>query len=88
MVDDYKNQRRELQVELVKLQRWVQKHSKRVLIILEGRDTAGKGGMIRRFTRYKEKMFKRTHRDQGFTAPRFRGHRFVRPRMIYPAVSV
>lgn len=52
MADNYKNELRKLQVELVKLQEWVQKHNKRVLIILEGRDTAGKGGAIRRFTRY------------------------------------
>jgi polyphosphate kinase 2 (PPK2 family) len=43
MVQNYENELRDLQVELVKLQKWVQKHKKRVLIILEGRDTAGKG---------------------------------------------
>ncbi|MFC1761648.1 polyphosphate kinase 2 [Planctomycetota bacterium] len=52
MADDYKNELKDLQRELVKLQNWVQKQKKRVLIILEGRDTAGKGGAIRRFTRY------------------------------------
>ena len=51
-MDDYKDELRKLQLELVKLQSWVQKHKQRVLIILEGRDTAGKGGAIRRFTRY------------------------------------
>ena len=38
-----------LQIELVKLQRWVQEQGKRVAIIFEGRDAAGKGGTIRRF---------------------------------------
>ncbi len=38
-----------LQVELVKLQRWVQSSGRRVCIIFEGRDAAGKGGTIRRF---------------------------------------
>ncbi|MFK7777785.1 MAG: polyphosphate kinase 2 [Gimesia sp.] len=38
-----------LQVELVKMQRWVQETGKRVAIIFEGRDAAGKGGTIRRF---------------------------------------
>lgn len=38
-----------LQVELVKLQRWIQEQGKRVAVILEGRDAAGKGGTIRRF---------------------------------------
>ncbi|NJN50392.1 MAG: polyphosphate kinase 2, partial [Polaribacter sp.] len=40
---------RYLQIELVKLQRWVANQQKRVAIIFEGRDAAGKGGTIRRF---------------------------------------
>jgi polyphosphate kinase 2 len=38
-----------LQMELVKLQQWVAKNNKRVAIVFEGRDAAGKGGSIRRF---------------------------------------
>lgn len=41
-----------LQIELVKLQRWVLEKGKRVAIIFEGRDAAGKGGTIRRFTEH------------------------------------
>ena len=41
-----------LQTELVDLQQWVAKHKKRVCIIFEGRDAAGKGGAIRRFTEH------------------------------------
>jgi polyphosphate kinase 2 len=41
-----------LQVELVKLQRWVQEKGRRVAILFEGRDAAGKGGTIRRFTEH------------------------------------
>ena len=41
-----------LQVELVKLQSWIQQSGERVLIIFEGRDAAGKGGAIRTFTQY------------------------------------
>lgn len=41
-----------LQIELVKMQRWVQEQRKRVAIIFEGRDAAGKGGAIRRFTEH------------------------------------
>lgn len=52
MENKYKHELRELQKELVKLQTWTQKKNKRILIIFEGRDTAGKGGAIRRFTRY------------------------------------
>lgn len=41
-----------LQIELVKLQRWAQKNGKRIAILFEGRDAAGKGGAIRRFTEH------------------------------------
>lgn len=42
----------QLQIELLKLQKWVYDRQLRVAIIFEGRDTAGKGGSIFRFTRY------------------------------------
>lgn len=45
----YDKELRSLQIELVKLQRWISKEKKRVAIIFEGRDAAGKGGNIRRF---------------------------------------
>ncbi|HAO15225.1 MAG TPA: polyphosphate kinase 2 [Tenacibaculum sp.] len=41
-----------LQIELVKLQQWIAKNNKRVAVIFEGRDAAGKGGSIRRFTEH------------------------------------
>ena len=41
-----------LQIELVKMQHWVQEKGKRVAILFEGRDAAGKGGSIRRFTEH------------------------------------
>lgn len=41
-----------LQAELVDFQQWVAKHNKRVCLIFEGRDAAGKGGAIRRFTEH------------------------------------
>ncbi len=46
---DYEDQLRDLQIELVKLQRDVQQNGRRIAIIFEGRDAAGKGGTIRRF---------------------------------------
>lgn len=46
-----------LQVELVKLQTWVINNEKRVVILFEGRDAAGKGGAIRRFTHYLNPRF-------------------------------
>ena len=45
----YTEELRLLQIELVKLQRWISKEKKRVVVIFEGRDAAGKGGNIRRF---------------------------------------
>jgi polyphosphate kinase 2 len=39
-----------LQSELIKLQDWVQYHKKKVVVIFEGRDSAGKGGVIKRIT--------------------------------------
>ena len=45
----YNEELRNLQIELVKLQHWIAKENKRVAIIFEGRDAAGKGGNIRRF---------------------------------------
>ncbi len=39
-----------LQIELVKLQDWVVANGKRIVILFEGRDAAGKGGVITRFT--------------------------------------
>ena len=41
-----------LQIELVKLQNWVQENGKRLVLIFEGRDTAGKGSSIRAFMEY------------------------------------
>jgi len=38
--------------ELIKLQNWVIKHDKKVVILFEGRDAAGKGGAIRKITEY------------------------------------
>jgi len=45
----YEYELESLQIELVKLQRWVQEQGKRLAILFEGRDAAGKGGTIRRF---------------------------------------
>lgn len=45
----YEQELEQLQIELVKLQRAIQQDGRRVVIIFEGRDAAGKGGTIRRF---------------------------------------
>ena len=49
---DYNKQIIELQSELVLLQNWIKENNKRVCIIFEGRDAAGKGGAIKRFVEH------------------------------------
>lgn len=49
---EYEAELEKLQIELVKMQRWVQEKKKRVAILFEGRDAAGKGGTILRFTEH------------------------------------
>ena len=44
----YEKELRRLQVELVKLQEWVKYNKLKVVVIFEGRDAAGKGGVIKR----------------------------------------
>ena len=55
-----------LQVELIKLQNWVYENNKRLLIIFEGRDAAGKGGAIKRFT---ERLNPRRYRVVALPKP-------------------
>ena len=45
----YERQKRQLQVELLKLQLWIRTNNEKVAILFEGRDAAGKGGSIKRF---------------------------------------
>lgn len=46
----YEKQLNLLQVELVKLQRWINTKGLKVVVLFEGRDAAGKGGVIKRIT--------------------------------------
>ncbi|MBM4255223.1 MAG: polyphosphate kinase 2 [Deltaproteobacteria bacterium] len=50
---NYEGELEKLQIEFVKMQRWVQEQRKRVAIIFEGRDAAGRGGTIRRFSEHR-----------------------------------
>src|SRR6478736_10059646 len=47
---EYETEMRRLQGELVALQQWVTATGAKILVVFEGRDTAGKGGTIRRIT--------------------------------------
>jgi len=46
----YERELAKLQIELVKLQEWVKDQGLRVVVVFEGRDAAGKGGVIKRIT--------------------------------------
>ena len=46
---DYEEQKAALQVELLKVQHWVQETGQKYVLLFEGRDAAGKGGTIKRF---------------------------------------
>ena len=46
---EYERKKAVLQVELLKVQRWVRRSGRKVVILFEGRDAAGKGGTIKRF---------------------------------------
>jgi len=63
---NYESELVKLQAELVDLQQWTAKHKKRVCVLFEGRDAAGKGGAIRRFT---EHLNPRSMRVVALTKP-------------------
>ncbi len=46
----YEKELRKYQIELVKLQEWIKARGLKVVVIFEGRDAAGKGGVIKRIT--------------------------------------
>lgn len=46
----YEDEKYQIQIELVKLQEWVKNTNQRIAIVFEGRDSAGKGSTIKRFT--------------------------------------
>jgi len=63
---EYEAELNRLQIELCKLQKWVKKKGKRAIIIFEGRDAAGKGGVIKRIT---EQVSPRVFRINALPAP-------------------
>jgi polyphosphate kinase 2 len=63
---EYQKKLRSLQAELCKLQEWVKHKGHRVIIVFEGRDTAGKGGTIRALT---ERVSPRVFRVVALPAP-------------------
>ena len=63
---EYERELRRLQGELVAMQEWVKASGAKVCIVFEGRDTAGKGGTIRRIT---ERTNPRVFRHVALPAP-------------------
>ena len=63
---EYEQKLRKLHVELVKLQEWVKREGKKVCVVFEGRDGAGKGGVIKAMT---EKVSPRVFRVVAMAAP-------------------
>jgi polyphosphate kinase len=47
---EFEQEMEKLQVELVKMQEWVKASGAKICVLFEGRDTAGKGGVIKRLT--------------------------------------
>ena len=63
---EYGQKLRKLHVELVKLQEWVKREGKKVCVVFEGRDGAGKGGVIKAMT---ERVSPRVFRVVAMAAP-------------------
>ena len=63
---EFDKEMEKLQVELVKLQEWVKVSGAKICVVFEGRDTAGKGGVIKRIT---ERVSPRVFRVVALSAP-------------------
>jgi polyphosphate kinase 2 len=70
--EEYELSKRLLQIELLKLQYWIKDTGGRMVVVFEGRDAAGKGGTIKRFTEHLNPrgarvvaLGKPTEREQG-----------------------
>ncbi len=63
---DYDTHLNKLQIELCKLQDWIVREKKRIVIVFEGRDAAGKGGLIKAIT---ERVSPRIFRVAALPAP-------------------
>lgn len=55
----YRKELKDLQAELVKLQNWLMETDNKLLVIYEGRDAAGKGGAIQRFSKHLQPRYHR-----------------------------
>ena len=69
----YQKEKFRLQVELLKLQEWVLKKNKRIAIVFEGRDAAGKGSAIKRIV---ENLMSKHHRIVEIGSPNKKQNKF------------
>lgn len=69
--EKYEQQKADLQIELLKLQKWVKETGERIVMIFEGRDAGGKGGTIKRFM---EHMNPRQAHVVALSIPSIREH--------------
>ena len=63
---EFEKELSKLQVELTRLQAWVKTKGARIVVVFEGRDTAGKGGVISRIT---ARSSPRVYRHVALPAP-------------------
>ena len=63
---EYEREKRRLQIQLLRLQGWVKDTGQQLVVLFEGRDAAGKGGVIKRIT---ESLSPRVCRVVALTAP-------------------
>jgi polyphosphate kinase len=63
---EFEKEMEKLQIELVKLQEWVKASGAKICVLFEGRDTAGKGGVIKRIV---ERVSPRVFRVVALSAP-------------------
>ena len=77
----YARELERLQTELVRLQEWIVHAGLRVAVVFEGRDTAGKGGVIERITEKTSPRVVRTV-DRAYVRPPVESRTFVPVRYV------
>ena len=82
---EYERELHALQVELVKMQQWVIENGERIVVVFEGRDAAGKGGAISRFTQYLNP--RQRSRRGAAEAERHRAQPVVLPALRQPSAD-
>jgi polyphosphate kinase len=80
---EYEKELRRLQAELCHLQEWVKAKGRRIMVVFEGRDGAGKGGTIKAIT---ERVSPRVFRVIALPAPSDREVAAIHP-TLYGAFS-